>query len=373
MVIANSDSTNTLVSLDNAIKRVSSLGALQVNNTEEISFRRTNLYLPEDGFCLDDEEETPIYLAQEGYGVSADECLGCLPQIMDARDELLAQNPVNLTRSTTERVLYVGQGEVAHAVTSQCDVIVSDKATTCHILAIRSVSPGAAPLASLTHVDAASYEDCIRSMIQHHKKHHHESTEVRLSVHIVGGFDDSNASSKKISNWLINLLADIAEAERDWLHMTLRDCAISSLNDSGRYSPIGRGLAMNVHTGHVFLAKCDSYIAGPRPTLRAARLWSRATTPELSLIHDERSTCLQIEPFTYSSFEGLNKLLSFPDDLLLHYASTSPDCEEEGFCRSLRSTLTLVRDVPCHRVFGDKPLTFTRVGYSNTWKTTASF
>ena len=373
MVIATSDSTNTLVSLDNAIKRVSSLEGLQINNkSQSVAFRETSIYLPEDGFCLENDE-VPIYLPQDGARVGADECLGCLPQVMDARDELLAKKPVHFTRASPERILYVGQGEVAHAVAQQCDVIVSDRATTCHILAFRSTSDVADPLSSLTHIDAASYDVCVRQMVEQHRIHH-GTHQVELSVHILGGYQDSQSASRKISNWLIHLLADIAEEEQNWMRMTLRDCAITSLNDSGFSSPLGRGLALDLRTGDAFLASCNANVMGPRQTLRSARLWSQSTTPQLSLIHDQQSSTLSITPFEYSPFEGLDRLLSFSDDVLLQYTSTSPECEEEGFCSSVRSTLTLVRDVPCRVVFvGGRPLTYQRIGTTNTWKVVRSF
>ena len=383
MVVATSDSNNTLVSLDRAaVKRVSSLEVLQQQVPEKVTFRQTCLYLPEDGFCLeDDDEETPLYLTDKTSEVQADACLGYLPQVLDARDELLALKPRVFSPSSPERLLYVCQGEVAHAVPSQCDVILSDQATTCHIIALRSTSNDnlQQPLVSLAHVDAPSHDKCIRAMIQQHKDHHAAAVSspscqlVQLSVHIImGGFEDSNGSSKKISNWLIHLLADVAQEEKHWLHMTLRDCAVSSLNESGHASPIGRGLAMDVRSGRVFLAQCEAL--GPRTTLRAARLWSSNDSPTpLSLIHDQHANTISVQPFLYRPFPGLDTLLTLTDEMLLQYTSTSPECEQEGFCSALRTTLTLVRDVPCRRVFGpgcNRALVYTRVGNSNTWRKT---
>jgi protein N-terminal asparagine amidohydrolase len=374
MVIANSESTSTLVSIDNAVKRVPSLGALQVSENQEIAFRKTDLCLNEESFCLEDDEEQPIYLSAQGSNIGVDDCLRCMTQGLNARDELLSQEPVNFTRFSKERILYVGQGEVAHAVPLQCDVIMSDKATTCHILALRSATDEAPPLVSLTHLDGPNYDDCIRSMVQQHRGHHfanNTSNKVQLSVHTMGGFEDSSGSSRSISNWLIHLLADIAEEERVWLRMTLLNCAITSMNDTGHCSPIGRGLALNVRTGKVFLARCDEDVAGPHPALRSARLWSRSATPKLSLIHYERSNNISVEPFLYSAFQGIDTLLSLSDNVLVKCTSTSPHCEEDDFCTSLRSTLKMVRDVPYSRVFGDRgdrPLTYKRVGSTNTWK-----
>jgi hypothetical protein len=74
MVIANSDSTSTLLSLDGAVKRMSSLETLQVSKTQEIPFRKSDLFLPEDAFCLeDDDEEQPIYVATQGSSIGVDD------------------------------------------------------------------------------------------------------------------------------------------------------------------------------------------------------------------------------------------------------------------------------------------------------------
>lgn len=376
MVIANSDSTGTLVSLENALKRVSSLEALQDQRSEEVILRQTNLYVSgNSGFCLEDTfegQEVPIYLPKPGSSLNVDECLRCLPQLLDARDSLLNAAPVHFTRFSKERILYVGQGEVAHAVPSQCDVIMSDKATTCHVLALRSFPDSSVPLVSLGHIDSTNYEECIRSMVLRHRNHHWRGKDkVEISVHVVGGFDDIDGTSQNISNWMIHLLADIADEERDALCLTIKNCSISCLNDSGSGSPRGRGLAIDLVSGDAFLARCDDEVTGPLPALRSARLFARNTAPQgLSQIHCEKSCYVTIEPFAYIPFRGINSLLKMPDDLLLQYTSTSPECEEDSFCSSLRATLKLVRDVPYCHVFGDRcdrHLVYKRLGRSNCW------
>lgn len=376
MVLANSDSTGTLISLDNALKRVSSLEALQENRSEEIILRQTNLYVSGNtAFCVEDSfdsEGIPIYLPATGSSVNVDECLQCLPQVLDARDLLLSSPPVHFTRFSKERVLYVGQGEVAHALPHQCDVIMSDKTTTCHILALRSFSDTNDALVSLSHIDSTNYEECIRSMVLRHRNHHWRGCDkVEISVHIVGGFDDIDGTSRNISNWMINLLADIADEERETLRLIIKDCSISCLNDTGFCSPRGRGLAINLVSGDAFLARCDDEVAGPLVELRSARLFARNTASHaLNQTHCEKSNHFVVEPFMYKPFRGIDSLLKMPDDLLLQYTSTSPECEEDSFCNSLRTTLTLVRDVPYRRFFGDRcdrPLIYKRLGHSNRW------
>jgi hypothetical protein len=397
MVIANSDSTGTLVSLDNGLKRINSFQGFDLGSYDEVvTYQQTELLLPEDLICDDAlevgfdscssqavETRQPLYLPSKRDAV--DLCLRNNMLLMERCDELLSQPPVHYHRNSKQDVLYVAQGEVAHAVPSQCDVIMSDKSTTCHILALRSdLADLSTPLSSLTHIDSISYEKCVRAMVQEHKAFHRTSkkeekkdsdsfsdSKITLDVHIVGGFDDSKGSSREISNWLITLLASIAAEEKDSLVITLQTCAISSMNDDGRNSPIGRGLAMDMKTGETFLARCDEEVAGPSMPLRSSRLWSGSCPPKLHLIHTAYSNTVCIEPFTYAPFKELASLLNLPDDVLLQYTSTSPDCEEDDFCQCIRSTLTFLRDVPCKRIFGakcDQTLVFQRVRRSNSWK-----
>jgi hypothetical protein len=216
-------------------------------------------------------------------------------------------------------------------------------------------------------------------MVQEHKAFHRTSKEeekkasdsysdskIILDVHIVGGFDDKKGSSREISNWLITLLASIAAEEKDSLVITLQTCAISSMNDDGRNSPIGRGLAMNMKTGDTLDATNSRWTFNPFAIGQVA-----VSCPlRLHLIHTYSNTFC-IEPFAYAPFKELASLLNLPDDVLLKYTSTSPDCEEDDFCRCIRSTLKFLRDVPCQRIFGakcDRALLFQRIRHSNSWK-----
>ena len=314
MVIATSDSNGTLVSLNhNGLKRSNSLEFLRASpSTQSYEFFPTDLLLPEEESFdeedfNDDEsfyscsslEALPkpsnttrdrLYLPSSSE-LNVDECLKCLPSVMETCDDLLTKDPKHYTERSRCRVLYVSQREVAHAVPLQCDVMMSDKATTCHILALRSISSNAVPLASLTHIDGTSYEACIRAMVQRHLNHHQmddsliaeekkdgeESDDdlMELDLHIMGGFQDHDGTSRKISNWLFRLLADIVMEEKHRMMTTLRTCAISSMNDNGRGAPIGRGLGINLSNGDVFLASCDEAVAGPDCILRSLRLWSQ--------------------------------------------------------------------------------------------------
>jgi hypothetical protein len=394
MVIATSNSTDTLVSLQNNYKpqqESEDLVGFLFSNADPSSFdnqhhelRATNLQLPADDlYYLDDESSyscsssnnstittnkqrsNTLYLPVSGH---VDATLARIPALCDARDELLSVTHARLTYNNNkqqQRVLYVAQGEVAHAVSGDSDVIVSDKATTCHVVAFRSMSSSCEPLVSMFHVDATHYANCIRAIVQRHVDHHDGDPHAHMDVHIVGGFDCE--CSHAISNWLLQLLADDDLSSK--ISMTLQTAVISSLNGSS--SPLARGLAMNMADGSIFLARCDASVAGPCRTLRSARTFSSSPPRQLSCIHTQHSRgTITIEAFSYQAFAELDSLLNLPDELLLQCCSTSPRVEEDDFCNDLRATLQLLRAAPCARFFGrnhNQALVLQRSTKTNVW------
>mmetsp|Transcript_24860 Transcript_24860/g.34739 ORF Transcript_24860/g.34739 Transcript_24860/m.34739 type:complete len:457 (+) Transcript_24860:53-1423(+) len=440
MVIATSDSCNTLVSLNQNDTKYGGLkqfafcenGGDPRCTVDEPTYERTHIYLPRDDF--EDEEsffdadeywnDSPsnyssapavqhqpqhLYVPasssfSEGEHVPIDEHLRAIPEVMESADILLANPPQCLDKTTKESVLYVGQGEVAHAVGSQCDIVASDKATTCHIVAFRSTSCGNPhqPLVSLTHVDSDEYETCLRNMIQHHKAHHsnmtpmmefekqqdepqfqeekkddddtlyynsspNSPTMIDMDIHIMGGFNDEDGCSRQISESTMRLLVQIAKEEQHSLKMTLKTCAITSMNDTGYQCPLGRGFAINIVTGQVFLCQVSQDLVGPQSTLRGVRLWS--TSPEddrqkqLTTIHTSYSNELVVTPFHFEPFKEIDALLRLPDEIMIRYTSTSPQVEENDFCANVRQTLRYMRNIQSSMVFGvgmDQPLTYRR-------------
>lgn len=383
MVITSSDSTNTLVSLDghNDLKGLSSVRVFPSNVNASIEFRRTALQLPEEEFDYfsDDEDDednsfscakSVLYLPKNG--ISVDESLKCVPAVIDARDDFLSPEPVYYDATSKQRLLYVAQGEIAHCTATQSadiDILVSDKATTCHILAFRSTSSTAAPLCSMTHLDDCSYTHCIRTAVEAHHKHHSGASSldfdanIRLDIHVVGGFEDADGSSRKISSWLLHLLADLADdySEKSMV-FTLRTVCVTSMNDCNNSVPIARGLALNCRTGQVTTAKCSTSVI-PALSLRSARLWIRNSESKLHLIHTQHDSghTITVQPFHFKPFEGLEMLLTLSDSVLLQYCSTSPDCEEDDFVPQLRQTLCFLRDTSCTATFGpncDRPLRY---------------
>jgi Protein N-terminal asparagine amidohydrolase len=369
MVIANSDSTGTLVSLDehDSKQMYASLSSsptdvmLEARSMREHGLRSSLINIPNDT-TGQSTLKLPLYSNVDSY------LQGCHPQIVDRAMSVLSHVPVEYTEQTKDRLIYVGQGEIAHATALQADVLVSDRATTCHVLAWQSTSEANVPLATLTHLDGATYEDCLRSAFDQHVEHH-KGEEMQVDVHIVGGYCDANGTSASITNWLLPLLADLSEEYDDVVTMNLVTCAVSALNDDGCESPIGRGMAIDLRSGRVFLAHCSPSAMGPMATLRSVRLWSSCEHRRLSCVHCHQANAMFIQPFSYRPFDSLDTLLSLPDSVLLQYTSTSPECEDDDFVPMLRQTLQFLRSVPCHKAFPrSECLVFRRAGRCNAWK-----
>ena len=396
MVIANCSSSGTLVSL--GLNRKSNC-FVNYGEEQESKYVRTEIVIAEEIFdddssCfmeLDDNWMTDavsstadqyLYLPSSG---PVDVALRSIPQVVESADQLLANCPRVFNSSSSERVIYVGQGEVAHATPSQCDVIASDKATTCHILALLSQSPRNGPLVSMAHIDVDGYSKCIRSMINEHKRfafadfgegdigtNNKQDNRIEIDVHIMGGFQDEE--SQKISDFLFNLLAQVASEQQDCIKFVLKTCAISSMNDNGHACPIGRGIGIDLRSRDCFLAKVDSSITGPCPELRAARLWSSNGTQhqmmpaKLSIIHTCYANKITIEPFHYEAPEETKILLQLPDQILLKLTSTSPDVEEPEYCESMRNTLQFIYSVPSFFGAAHRPAYYRRIENTNEWK-----
>jgi Protein N-terminal asparagine amidohydrolase len=398
--IHTSDSCNTLVSLDNhhnaSSKQQEQSLCLSGYSCREVTveYRKTSLLLPAQDLYYNDNrddldvssrssdyncsvDEQSLYLPTLKSGISVDEYLQGVAVLGEACDELLSLEHHQFTLASPEKLIYVHQGEVAHALASQCDILVSDRATTCHILALRSTCASASKeaITSLTHIDSDQYETSVRAMIQEHKLHHSGSNAtIEVEVSILGGYVDEEGHSRQISNWLLHLLADIAQ-EETCLQMRLKTCAISAMNDNGFSGPMGRGLAVHLATGQVLLAKASPCVVGPDMILRNARLWSAEdgvpASVELTVIHTTTSNELVIQPFCFAAAPGMDQLMALPDNILLEYTSTSPCAEEEDFCPTVRSTLRFLSEVPATHIFGrfcDRALRFARRHqHSNEW------
>jgi len=406
------------------------------------------LYLPlrehqqplsrENHFELDADE----YIARNYYSIDNNETNNCHPYsqpqalpsnnvlpgaeiLKDSRERLLASKRRRSCSSGEEdRSLYVAQGERANATSEQYDVLMSDKATTCHILAFRSRTisdqeEDHLPLASLTHLDGPQYEECVRDMIREHIDYHYRDNNSRrkrtkfaeeekkseecrepnndgnnnsngngkitIDIHVMGGFNDIDSSSSNITDWLMRLLARMAQEFKDQrvgVKLVVKTLVVSSSNNEvdncNNDSPIGRGFGIDLRTGNVFLTEHETETttttttgtsfnsSGPVPVLRSVRLWSRCCSTQshrLSVVHTvkdvhdlwasfgiEKDDAIRkeyalfwVQPFRFRSIPDADLLLGLPDELLLQYTSTSPDVEEAGFCDELRASVKFLK------------------------------
>lgn len=279
-----------------------------------------------------------------------------------SRDRLLASKRRKFSSRVQDRVLYVAQGERANATSEHYDVLMSDKATTCHILAFRSrtsgTSNGNLPLTSLTHLDGPQYEECVRDMIREHLDHHRRynsriesrrkrakvveeekksddclgpyenrmdslGENITIDVHVMGGFDDIDSSSSSITDWLLRLLARMAKEFKDQrigVQMVVKTLVVSSSNNKvderNNDCPIGRGLGIDLQTGKVFLSDTldDSYNNGPVSVLRSVRLWSRccpsgeaSQSHRLSVVHTTKDVDNLWTSFGYDEDDDIRK------------------------------------------------------------------
>lgn len=376
---------------------------LELDVDEFVSRNYYNIDNESSGYCcnIDDRTKTPSRL------------LPGAESLAESRKQLLASLESRTPKQQQQQnSLYIAQGERANATSEHYDVLMSDKATTCHILALHSstASSNNLPLGSLTHIDGAHYEDCVRGMVCDHIEYHRrlqkssrkrnrskqcslveekksedqereesspgdeERESITIDIHVMGGFNDIDSSSASITDWLLRLLADMAQEFKDTqtgVKMVIKTLVVSSANnqfDGCHDSPIGRGLGIDLRTGKVFLADSKtSGSSGPVPVLRSVRLWSRCNTQHqphrLSVVHcfaeaekvwaslgvknndRGRSRCslFTVQPFRMRSIHGVDALLGLPDDVLLKYTSTSPDVEEADFCTDLRASLRFLK------------------------------
>ncbi len=308
---------------------------------------------------------------------STDACLKSNPLLCSEASEAL-MNKVDIYScdvASASPCIYVHQREVAHASTEQYGnkgaILASDNATTCHVLALRSCvnsESSSKALGSLCHLDSTGNGSCILKMINEHMIFHQCRTdgssskgkEVLLDVHIVGGYNDKDKTSEEITNHVFDVLSKAARELKSTLKMTLKTCVVTSLNDVRRYNdpstsgPMARGMTLDVSTGQVkLLTFVNKNHKEPASTLRQVRLWAPPSqNNHLMVVHKWNKEQIFIEPFQFGPFPDMDLFLQLPDDTLLEYSSTSPECEADDFCDEMRKTVRYMRDIPMESVFG---------------------
>jgi protein N-terminal asparagine amidohydrolase len=208
----------------------------------------------------------------------------------------------------------------------------------------------------------------------------------------MGGYNDDDGASIEITDDVLRTLSNISEeyinSERGHttpqvlLQMTLQTCAVSSANDNGNGCPIGRGLALNVSSGKVYLAEVEEGVEssfphrdnntplttsaqGPNIVLRSSRIWastfynnrtsnSSNNNKRLHIIHTPNKDHLSISPFFFAPHPYAYYLLSLNDDQLIQLTSTSPEVEKGNFVRNVRKSLSYINGTRSRYVFKKK-------------------
>jgi protein N-terminal asparagine amidohydrolase len=219
-----------------------------------------------------------------------------------------------ITATNSGRIINVLQGEIAHCTPSQADILVSDDATTCHIVCLRSICRNSleekeAVLATMTHVDGTGYQSCLRDAVMEHIKYHGKKEYeglndrdglrvIEISIHIMGGFNDCDGSSIEIIDEILQVFSRLAQelddyppyaAEKYWerrsrISLKLETCVVCEANDDGTGAPIGRGLGLNVFSGEVFLAELEEENS-PTKSVNAAEMELIALDGDLHLLN----------------------------------------------------------------------------------------
>ena len=205
------------------------------------------------------------------------------------------------------RILNVLQGEVAHATAEQCDIMVSQHATTCHIVLLRSMlhlplySPSCTcqchsqcnssldhnnendvpidgsdasniykcpnhsgveqGLCSMAHMDRVSHvTPGLEDMLLQHLiprnsccSCRNDRTELEIQVHILGGFLDEEGLSIELTNAIIWELHRLAKVHTKNVKLRLCTCLVSLMNDTGDRKPRSSGLGIKLQSGSVYL------------------------------------------------------------------------------------------------------------------------
>ncbi|CAL8388593.1 unnamed protein product [Arctogadus glacialis] len=250
-------------------------------------------------------------------------------------------------------LLYVQQREYAATVPSDhaVSVLGSDDATTCHLVVVRHTGSGAVCLA---HCDGSSTWSEVPLIVRAVTSLSHRSTEGRLELHLVGGFNDESKTSQKLS---LSLLAAFHK-QKEVIH--LETCCITEMNDvmvEGTHRPVVYGIGVNVNTGELFPASFPQ--KGPAEELRSARTFTGGQMVDL---YDSSRGLVRIGPCQWSGDLDIAFWMSQSDDTILKFLSTSPTAEPPHFVQHMKSTIAfLLRHPSSDALFpGGRPQRYSR-------------
>lgn len=253
----------------------------------------------------------------------------------------LQERARNLTSQPTQIVgaegfLYVQQRELAatRPEDSTISILGSEDATTCHIIVLRHTGSGATCLA---HCDGSDSENEVAAIIQAVKSLT-KTSEGRLELHMVGGFNDHRQLSLKLSRQLLKAFHKQAE---DIHLVTFCVTDINDKKENGIHLPIIYGIAVNVKTGDVFKAKFQD--RHPDEDLRSAYT---LTGGQMVNIYDAEAEQLNIGPYSWLPFPNTDFWLNQEDSQILDCFSTSPQAEPPHFVQHMKSSLQYLKDNP---------------------------
>lgn len=235
-------------------------------------------------------------------------------------------------------LLYVHQGELAitEPNDSNVEILGSDDATTCIIAVLRHPVCGAV---ALSHMDGGGVADCVTRMIESVKEIAGGSCDGKLELQLFGAF----GVAQKFSETVFSSVMKTFHTHPEKVNVTI--ACVGDVNTTikdGKYWPLLYGVGINVKTGELFPAV---YIErGPDEGLRHARqLCSKLRLME---VYNSATKMLKIGPFDYSPLDDTEMWLSLPDEVILHYMSTSPEVEPPHFVSQIRKALQCMLDHP---------------------------
>lgn len=272
------------------------------------------------------------------------------PLIKESNLKFIESTP---TENETANSLYIGQREYGTVKFDDpyVDFIVSDAATTCHIVLLVDKLTNNS---SLCHFDGSDMSNGADAMINSLKKLN-DSSQIEFNLYIIGGFNDPKKYSIKTTLSLMEIFMQSTEK------FNLKLCLVTKLNNLVKNNinfPIAYGLGYNIKKSQVYMCN-DFKEKGPDQGVRGARHFSES---ENLCIYDPIKYRLVIGPFNYESMEHADHYIRLPKNTLLKYFSTSPEQEPPEFVDNLKRTFQTMINYPdpLTSYFNHKPNVYKR-------------
>lgn len=291
------------------------------------------------------------------------------PQVVKATEEF-HRSPV---RSLSRRVIYVAQHEWCGPVfPADADWIGSEDATTCAVIALRSVSSGCC---AVGHFDSresveASLATMIDSITSHKEQAHSSIIDEEIDVGIVGCCDGEDGSHFEDSQSTAEVILSLLQASPCKFNMKLA-CILGLNAPMPGTHEIIRGVAVQCNAAgeaSVF-AKAAFEDRGPMLEARTAQLWSRSLGTAMVKVFpfplNGNGNYFVVYPVLFHAKKDRRSFLSLDkatDHELLQF-STTPCLEGPNFCKDIRAAIRFV---------SSQQLSATSVGGATTTTTTAS-